>query len=356
MSTPIAFVIAVKHPALSNNYKRTWRILNDTVYSLCCDSSARVIVVCDSSLPWFHSASRIDCCTTLVERDFGIPSTEKSITHGRDTNRGIKYITGILAAREIGAQYIMIVDADDFVSSDVSEYVKKSPSNHGWFVGTGFTLAGFHLTRLTKLDQACGSTRVMNMSILDRKIPNQLDTDSTVDDIVSSVDPAFLRYVLGGHQMTVKFFQEAGTPLTRLPFPGSIWHVATGDNMSGRKESPPGSRFIISETLRRQFNIFEYDDSDPSPGLDHGESLTWRAAGDGGDLSVSQKFNLETVPETELPELDKVLPESVGDYIKLYADLHGSAVDSVHHSAVAHLLHLRRSLQLTFDPDISAFT
>jgi Sulfotransferase family len=68
----LVFVTAVKHPDNSASYEDVWRLLNNTLYSVCSqnDTDFRVVVVCDKKLPLFHNEDLINKYTDFVEVDF----------------------------------------------------------------------------------------------------------------------------------------------------------------------------------------------------------------------------------------------------------------------------------------------
>lgn len=68
----LVFVTAVKHPDNSASYEDVWRLLNNTLYSVCSqnDTDFRVVVVCDKKLPLFHNEDLINKYTDFVEIDF----------------------------------------------------------------------------------------------------------------------------------------------------------------------------------------------------------------------------------------------------------------------------------------------
>ena len=68
----LVFVTAVKHPDNSASYEDVWRLLNNTLYSVCNqnDTDFRVVVVCDKRLPLFHNEGLINKYTDFVEVDF----------------------------------------------------------------------------------------------------------------------------------------------------------------------------------------------------------------------------------------------------------------------------------------------
>ena len=68
----LVFVTAVKHPRNSESYDLVWRLLNNTLYSVCSqnDTDFRVIVVCDKKMPLIHNAELINQYTDFVEVDF----------------------------------------------------------------------------------------------------------------------------------------------------------------------------------------------------------------------------------------------------------------------------------------------
>ncbi|MCP4142729.1 MAG: sulfotransferase family protein [Chloroflexi bacterium] len=74
----LVFVTAVKHPDNSKSYEEVWRLLNNTLYSVCSqtDTDFRVVVVCDKKMPLIHNAILINKYTDFIEVDFPSHSDE----------------------------------------------------------------------------------------------------------------------------------------------------------------------------------------------------------------------------------------------------------------------------------------
>jgi hypothetical protein len=68
----LVFVTAVKNPVNSKSYDQVWRLLNNTLFSVCSqqDTNFRVIVVCDKKLPLFHHEELIESYTEFIEVNF----------------------------------------------------------------------------------------------------------------------------------------------------------------------------------------------------------------------------------------------------------------------------------------------
>jgi|GEM_PF-1047055 hypothetical protein len=68
----LVFLTAIKHPSNSQSYDDVWRLLNNTLFSVCSqsDQKFRVIVVCDKKLPLFHHQEIINKYTDFIEVDF----------------------------------------------------------------------------------------------------------------------------------------------------------------------------------------------------------------------------------------------------------------------------------------------
>ena len=74
----IIFITTVKPPEKSQSYEKVWRMLNDTLFSVCSqiDQDFRVIVVCDLIKPLFHHSELINKYTEFIEVDFPTPGKD----------------------------------------------------------------------------------------------------------------------------------------------------------------------------------------------------------------------------------------------------------------------------------------
>ena len=306
----LVFVTSVKHPNNSQSYEKVWRLLNNTLYSVCSqlDTDFLVVVVCDKQLPLFHHRELIEKYTEFVEVDFPShgenvlndfdrlgnlsspirdlqfwdnPSsqrgtkTENAISEGEASlmanymlNRGAKQLIGILASQKYIPEYVCFFDADDYVGNDISAYVNSHPGENGWLMTHGYKLYENLISPFYKVTTFCGTGTIFNYSLLLEGISPNLNEASTQNEIFQYVNSEFL-VVLARHGKIKSYFQKKNRPLLDFPFGGVanlvghkesnefIRRTIKGESVSVRlEESQKFSKFEpISSALVGYFNI-----------------------------------------------------------------------------------------------------
>lgn len=119
--------------------------------------------------------------------------------------------------------YVMIVDADDVVSNNISEFCFRNPNKNGWIFDKGYIYdEGSKLIYLRRnaFYKICGTSSIVHLSHNDLTEGTGGGGDKCI----------ILKY---GHTAIVEAMKSRGTPLQPLPFIGSIYILGTGENDSG---------------------------------------------------------------------------------------------------------------------------
>lgn len=248
----LAFITTLRHPHNSADYARVETLLRDTLGSLTrqvCDEY--VVIVVGNRRPTFPLPAR----THFVEVDFPPPSPRAGPQTGMPSviwDKGTKATIGLIAAREFGPDYVMFVDADDFVHRDLAGFCRDHPGQHGWVVRRGWM---YSRTRNAyapkwKLFRICGSTYIVPPAAY--AIPEVLTVHAAQQQIVDAVGELF-ENVLGEHRYALEWWRERGVDLRPLPFRGTVYQVDTGENHSGNVLLGPGMPY--HPRLARDFGI-----------------------------------------------------------------------------------------------------
>lgn len=134
------------------------------------------------------------------------------------TDKGLKIAAGAIWAKEKGAEYIMIVDADDLVNKDIPDFVART-GGPGWFIRAGMILpVGSRLGAVVHdFQNWCGSSVIVRVDLLGLGTTPQ------------SMDPHIVKYWLGHHKVMIPELKAAGRALEPLPFLGAIYRTGHGE-------------------------------------------------------------------------------------------------------------------------------
>ena len=134
--------------------------------------------------------------------------------------------------RDAGGGYLMLMDSDDLLSSELVSFVRSHANPNGYLVrrGYAFDARSGDIAPLPNpdasqtFDRICGTCAILNYS------PDDLPTDRP------SPSGFFERVVQPGHNKIRDHAREVGRPLMDLPFRAAVFVRNTGDNASLRLE------------------------------------------------------------------------------------------------------------------------
>lgn len=319
----LVFITSVVHPDNCFSYERVWQLLNNTLYSVCSqlDQDFRVIVVCNQRLPLVHHAELINRYTEFIVVDFpgdleaatenfkrlgnlSLPPDDpywfrnpsdadaqpitgvrsfiryvlRRIRTPKEVNskerraalsifrvdKGSKLLIGMLAARKLNPEYVLIFDADDFVGNDISAFVNTHPGENGWIMTSVYKMTGNMVAPVNSRHTICGTGNIFNFSLLMEDISPDVSEESTQNELFEHVDSKFLMFILGTHRQARRYYEEKGRPFQDYPFRSAIWLTGHGENHSERIPRPRGWKqrrevTPISPELKRYFNIVNLD-------------------------------------------------------------------------------------------------
>jgi hypothetical protein len=248
----LAFVTSLRHPDNSASYPRVEALLERTLRSIDSqtDGDYVVIVVCNQA-PTFRVSDKVH----IVTVDFPAPAPPAGPRTDRAPfvwDKGTKIGLGLIAARRWSPDYVMIFDADDFVSRRLVAHSKKHAGSDGWVITDGWTYSSargvFKSTR--RFNRTCGTSFVVSYDAYG--VGASLDESATQREIAETFGERLNR-ILGAHRDALEWFTAAGFAITPLPFRGAVYHVDTGENHSGK--SLVGLARPATTSLLEEFGI-----------------------------------------------------------------------------------------------------
>lgn len=162
-------------------------------------------------------------------------------------DQGRKILYGCAQAKLQGCDYIMSVDADDLVSSRISEYVNKSLSSKapGWYISKGYVLLEdkkLLYRQPGKMNEINGSTHIIYKDL----IPSPDFASRKLMDFNFFSAHGWLRY---------RLLQYENINLFPLPFYAVLYSMNSGSWMYGRQKfENTGIRKIIKYVVRGCFS------------------------------------------------------------------------------------------------------
>jgi hypothetical protein len=247
----LAFITTLRHPLNSENYDHVESLLQDTLASLSqqsCDDY--VVIIVGNRRPAFPLPKR----ATFVEVDFPPPSDHKGPRTGHAPaiwDKGTKNGVGLVAARDFGPDYVMFVDADDFVHRELAAFVNARTGHPGWVVKRGWKYSrarnAYRLHR--RFYTVCGTSFIIPFEAYE--VPSEVTVTATQREIAEAYGER-LEHVLE-HGWAFAWWRNHGRILEPVPFPAAVYHVSHGENHCGNGLYGPARPY--HSHLYRDFGI-----------------------------------------------------------------------------------------------------
>ncbi len=231
MDRLLTFVVPLRSPAASRNWQNVIVRLHETVRSIesACSGSndigAVIVANRDAEL------GELPDCLDVVRVNLAPPAVSVFKGESEDSERknavwwdkGYKVASGISYAKQLGSKYVMSVDADDLIASDLVDLVRSAPDSYGWYIAKGWLLTAGSRWGLVVGDfhNWCGTYALVRTDLL----PLENDVDS--------VNPDIIRRIFGHHRELIPFLKEKGTPLTPIDYRAAVYCIGHGEGNLG---------------------------------------------------------------------------------------------------------------------------
>lgn len=248
----LAFITSLRHPSNAGDYGRVEALLKDTLASVTnqtCDDWVCLIV--GQQKPSFELPPQVH----WVPVDFVPPAPENGPHPGRQAfvyDKGSKIGIGLIAARAYHPDYVMIIDADDYVSCHLAEFARDHPGRPGWYVDDGWVYSRWRgaYRETTSFWAKCGSCYIVEWAAYE--VPDDLDVTASQEEVLAGFGKKFWR-IVGAHRDALTYHANQDRYLEPLPFRGAVYVQDTGENHSGT--TMPRLARPLTDQMRAEFGI-----------------------------------------------------------------------------------------------------
>lgn len=226
MNNVLTFIIPVRHQENAANWEVIKSNLTETLKSIKNQDAPgwRAVVVANfgadlPSLPEGVVLKRVDFPPNPVFKIGSAPIEE--VYEAVRSDKGRRILAGMLHMEEMG--HIMLVDDDDLVSRRLTSFVAANPLANGFFFEEGYVWESgkkflYHYDG--NFSEICGTSHIVRSDLYE--IPRSIET----------APEKYIRRVLGSHRFVSDDLKQRGTPLSPLPFIGSIYRIGHSENHS----------------------------------------------------------------------------------------------------------------------------
>ena len=234
----LCFISSLRPQRASANWRQVCELFERTALSVFNQTNPnfRFVVACHE--PPILNRS-FDERLEFITLDLPIPDATYAT---RDLDKRHKLMAALRRARELGADYVMSLDADDLVSNRLVDFVVSQPWADGWYVTRGYKYvygsrwiepshAGFNLM--------CGSCNILSRRFF--AFPDDPEREREVDRI----------WFIGGHAAFAELFSAKGANLQSIPFSAVTYVSHEGERM--RDLNPQNARVPQDRRWLRRF-------------------------------------------------------------------------------------------------------
>ena len=253
----LAFVTSLPHPANCASYTRRSELLRATLGSILAQTDPDIMVVVvaneapEGDLPDDPRIRMVPVSYAPPHRPEGKPV----ITDAMYADKGAKLGVGTAIATQSGAEYVMFVDSDDYVSRQLAGFTAAASGEPGWYSDSGY----FHVRGsrtvtpvLRDFHQRNGSTHILRTDLV--AVPADLDITAPRDEVIERIGRKLVRSLMGDHKWIVSYFEQMGEPLLPLPFAAAIWEIGTGENFS-QVLAAAGSKVPVAGSISEEYGL-----------------------------------------------------------------------------------------------------
>ncbi len=221
----IVFIVPIKSAKLANSWNKVSLLFEKTLQSICgqtCDQF-RVIVVCNEK-PIIQFDSPF---VEYIQVNLPIPSNK---TSEKENDKAKKLMIGAEFGKKFNPSYLMVVDADDFISNKIAAFVSTKSEQTGYFLDRGYIheSGSSSLYYLRKnFGQYCGTSIIIKPNLFDLAFKNGTYYEHKCSTLTA-------------HNIF----------LEKLPFCGAIYNRCHGENLIAVRE--------FSQSLRPKGDYFAY--------------------------------------------------------------------------------------------------
>lgn len=222
----LIFLIPFKNKETANSWAIASKLLNRTLRSIlnqkCKDFKA--IVICNQ----MPESSIID--TNIFYLKMDNPSYAHS-HHLKQIDKSAKLLAGFKFAQQFKPNYIMAVDADDFINQEIAGYIKHNPAN-GYYINKGYVYTSKSDLYVQQKDfnRICGTALITKADLFKSCFTNSFYCQFQSKSI-------------------------NGNSIYPLPFYGAIYNRGHGENMDEDVPFDQDKIIPISTEIIKTFNF-----------------------------------------------------------------------------------------------------
>ncbi len=214
----LTFVVPVRHQDNASDWPALKFRLTETISSISAQTNPhwRAVIVANhgADLPNLPQGFQVERVSFEPNANYNISTGDREVVYESvRLDKGRRVLSGMIAT--LPTKYFMIVDDDDFVSSELVRFVSQNEGSAGWIIKYGWVWSESSTIMLShnNFSKYCGTSSIVRSDLY--QIPQS----------VSAANDDYVKSYLGSHTKIEGILAERGSPLEVLPFRGAIYRV-----------------------------------------------------------------------------------------------------------------------------------
>lgn len=247
------FLTSIMHQDTAYDFALIEASFELTARSVCSqiDQNFLFVVVC-CSIPNISFAHE-----NIIYHVVDYPAADKlGDTISKRLDKATKLISGLVLIKQYSPKYVFFIDADDWISSNLNNFLNSKAHCVGWYLSSGFIVDLNTKKYQFKhgLNRFSGSTFAIDYVMLIDKLnlAPAITKATSKDTIIKLVSKKILLDVINSHGY-LKFLATFGLKCNKIPFPALAWVRNTGNNILSDGSIENG--LTITRALLQKFGV-----------------------------------------------------------------------------------------------------
>ncbi|MGA6876959.1 hypothetical protein [Acinetobacter sp. AND/436] len=226
----LTFIIPIKHKDNIKDKDKFMSNLSQTISSICNQTNtnwnAVIVVNKETPLPYIPPEIYVKY-VDLPSNKFYEKDSSNDVKKFQDAvklDKGTRVLEGIKHVSD--SMYYMVVDDDDLISCNITQFVYENSDNLGWVIKYGYLWndCGKILYKINDFNNLCGTSLIIRSDLY------------KLIGVNENISINCIKNVLGSHIDITEILQKKEIILDELPFRGAIYRVGHACSHSKNKK------------------------------------------------------------------------------------------------------------------------
>jgi hypothetical protein len=261
----IGIITCIRHPDSAKDFNVVKSLLFNTITTLenQTDQNFKLYIVCNKGSD-ISIDDRINVEIIWIDRECPQlvnvvdDETQEKQWHEVRKDKGIKYFYGLQQAYKDSMDYVMLIDADDYLHNSLVDFINKHKAEYDGIIvdkGYSYSISSKFLGDMKRFNKVCGTCNSFSMKILKPFI-----CDNVAKSEAEILKDDFVLRILGSHLNGFEFIEAQRGRAGSFPFHAVIYLIDNGENDS-QVTNLVGFPRLVNESIINNFSLASYEEN-----------------------------------------------------------------------------------------------